>query len=211
MNFEFKLSIIFLMLLFVTSTHAQSIILSTSDSDPFAGSSVTIESNEIGLIFSLYVWADPLDDQRIVGMGMDILSDNVATLEATQHEIFDPELASGVLTRWDGFTAGMLGDLVTDSNAVAVTQRGIADDNTALGDVSVNGHFLHSRVDFIGTGFGTSDITLAANSSGFADLDGIVDPSLGSGFVTVVPEPGGLLGLAVVSVICLARTRRRKS
>ena len=179
-------------LLLAANAQAGGIVFSTSGDagGALAGSQFNLVEGQSG---SLYVWVSTPDDVRILGMGLDILSSNSAVLEATSHTIFNPG------GRWlpTGIRPGTLGDLVTGSGAVSFSE-GIA---TGGGD----NYLLYSRVDFLATGIGQTDLSFAENS--FQISNGSISVadrlSFGTGMVTVaaIPEPISLALLAVGGLV----------
>ncbi|MFK7734995.1 MAG: PEP-CTERM sorting domain-containing protein [Pirellulaceae bacterium] len=188
------LTVLSLALFSASISEAAVLQLSTSATDPDAGSSLSLNINDSG---SMFVWVAADDGQTIRGMSIDILSSDVAVLEATDH------IVDG--SRWQAAGVGDLGDLVDNSNSVAITSGTGIVGNTLV---------LHSEVQFIATAAGTTDLQLARGFEGFVDgaFADIPDTEItyGGGTVNVaVPEPSsiGLIGLGAIAGVL--RRRRR--
>ena len=182
---------ILLMTLLSASVAHGDIIFSKSNSDPGAGTNVSLGLGDVG---SLFVWVSTNPGQTINGLSLDIISDVPSILEATNHIISNP---SG---RWSNVNSGILGDLVDDSNAFVLFGDGIA--TTGLTDFT-----LHSEVQFVATEIGTTELSFAEGSNLITDTvssESIADSiEMGSGSVKVsVPEPGAFALLGLVGVFC---------
>jgi hypothetical protein len=151
----------------------------------------------LGETGSMFVWIRTDIGQTVVGIEMDIFSDDVSVLEATSHVVVNP---GG--TRWGvEATSGDLGDLVRGSSAFSIPPF------AGTGLTTAGEFLLHSEVQFQATGLGTTNLSFGFPGNGIADEDGDITPITGTAVVnvTAVPEPGsfaaiGLVGLAVGGV-----------
>ena len=231
-----------LILLLVVGSANAGITLFLSDKGYDEGASLgnpSITLPNVGATTTLYIWADV--SEKVIALGMNLVSSDTAILEATANDIYNPTHTGAtppftVTYRW-GLPVGdgVLGDLVTDINAVAISKElavagldpGWAYDGYLLYDEDV-GAFLVGEVTIQGTAEGTTDLYMTVSDNriapavGFSpDLDvwfGSGDASLlgdsvdvqsavADGTVTVVPEPVTLsiLGLGVLGLL-----RRRR-
>lgn len=172
------------------------IFYSTSGTDAFAGNSLNLTLGDTG---SIFVWVTNNDAAVIDGLGIDMLSSDVNVLEATSHTINDPG------TRWLSSNEGDLGDLVTDSVAIALVGLngdGIANDGTPV---------LHSEIQFEATALGSTELTIIENADAIS-VSGNAPASLNFGTanitVNAVPEPGSAILLAGLIGGVVMRRRR---
>ncbi len=189
--------------LVATSARAD-IVFSTSATDAFAGSDLVMNN---GTSSSMFVWVSTEPGQTLAGISIDILSSDAAILQATSHEVFDPEG-----DRWFTTDSGDLGDLVDDGLGLALI--GLNGEGISTGDLGT--FTLFSEVQFQATGVGTTGLSFDFGSQGISDGDtsfGPGDITFGTGSVsslTAVPEPGSfaVLGLAGLG---MGIYRRRRS
>jgi hypothetical protein len=196
-----KLFLVLAFALCVCTSQAQAqidLLYSTSDSDAFAGSDLNMFLGESA---SMFVWVINDDLAAIDGLGIDLLSDNAAVLEATAHNINEPA------GRWAATQAGTLGDLAIDTNAFALIgfgSDGIANDGIAT---------LHSEIVFDATDLGFTNLSIAENSN-LISVTGNAPQSVnfGTGTVTVaqIPEPGSLIVVSAIGLMVVTRRNRRK-
>lgn len=193
------------LLCFTASAANADIVFSTSATDANAGSDFTFQEGQTGQI---YVWVSTEAGQTINGLSLDILSSDANVLEATAHTIENPVIIAN-LTRWGGTGAGDLGDLVNDSNAVGLGGIGL---NTG----GLSNFVLHSTVDVLATGVGTTNLSFAEGNNLITDdqsVGSIADTiNFGGGSVTVnaVPEPSTFFALGVATIGFGAYQLRRR-
>ncbi|XZE53690.1 PEP-CTERM sorting domain-containing protein [Planctomycetaceae bacterium SH139] len=191
----------------VTTSARADIVFSTSATDAFAGSDLVMN---VGTSASMFVWVSTEPGQTLAGISLDILSSDATILEATSHEVFNP---NG--DRWFTTQAGDLGDLVDDGLGLALL--GLNGDGISTGDLGT--FTLFSEVQFLATGVGTTGLSFDFGSQGISDGDvsfGPGDITFGTGSVsslTAVPEPGSfaVLGLAGVGMGIYRRRRNAKA
>ncbi|MEM8738537.1 MAG: PEP-CTERM sorting domain-containing protein [Planctomycetota bacterium] len=193
---------------------AQSIFLSTSETDPFGGTTLDLA---VGDTSTLYVWVDPTNAGTINGLDLDILSDTPEVLEGVSFEVFNPNLA-GALFRWTGTGTGDIGDLVLGSNSVSASPADFGDYLGALGPALeqgtvVEGNFLHAALVFTATAEGQALITPQASSRGISSVsDSSIAEAFSFGTATVtVPEPTASVLLALTGLGVMARRHRGKA
>lgn len=183
------------LLCFTASAANADIVFSTSSTDAGAGSDFTFVEGQTGQI---YVWVSTESGQTINGLSLSILSSSADVLEATAHNIENPNIILN-LNRWGGTGAGELNDLVINSNAVGLGGVG-------LGTTGLTDFVLHSTIDVLATGIGTTNISFAEGANLITDTDStgsIADTiTFGTGSVTVnaVPEPSTFFALGVATI-----------
>jgi hypothetical protein len=192
------LTVLSLALLSASTSEAAVLQLSTSATDPNAGSSLTLNINDTG---SMFVWVAAEDGQTIRAMSIDIASSDLSIIEATDHVVD--------ASRWQSAGTGDLNvapdRLVDDSNSVAITSGTGIVGNTLV---------LHSEVQFTATAIGSTDLQLARGFEGFVD-GGFVDIpdteiTYGGGTVNVaVPEPSAISLLGLGAIAGVMRRRRK--
>lgn len=176
---------------------------STSGTDAGAGNMLDLQVGQTG---SMFLWMSTDAGQVVAGAGIDILSSDANILEATSYEIANPS------NRWAGApNNGTLGDLVTGSNAFAIPGFG----STGLSTSGQADFVLFSEVQFTATALGATQLSLVANSNGFAssaitnnDLSGSLDGVTASVNVSAVPEPSSAALLLTAAAGCAWRRRR---
>lgn len=136
---------------------------------------------------TLYVWVDVDPGQTITGLGLDIVSSVASVLEATSYTIYNNTYQSGDDT-WQGTDSGTIGDLVDDSNAVAVFIAAGLDQssiNTFNGTTDGNA-FLVGEVAFNATALGQTSVSLAIGANEITDQNlGALTPTFVGGTVYV--------------------------
>lgn len=177
---------------------------STSGTDAGAGNVLDLQVGQTG---SMFLWMSTDAGQVVAGAGIDILSSEANVLEATSYQIANPN------NRWLGAPDnGTLGDLVTGSNAFALPGLG----STGLSTSGQADFVLFSEVQFTATALGASQLSLVANSNGFAssattnnDLSGSLNGVTAGVNVSAVPEPGSAALLLTAAAVCGWRRRRQ--
>ncbi len=183
---------------FVSPAHA-AIILSSSGTNANAGADLSLQLNQAS---SFYVWVSTNPGQQINGLSLSILSSNPSVLNATSHTVSNPG------GRWFSVNPGTLGDLVTNSNAVQLT--------SGLTTTGQSDFTLHSEIQFVATGLGSTNVTIQPGSGNIAALgQGNIGPSIsfggGSVNVSAVPEPGSIALISLVgTTLAIRRWRTRK-
>lgn len=188
--------------------------------------------------FQLHLWAELSaagPTEIISGLGISIVSTNAPVLEATANSIPQVPYFGGTFNRWEPVpgnpNTGVLGDLVTNANAVAVTALGLggtsafgdptydaATSSYYVGTTTISATAAGTTDIFIKTGQGT--ISFKANSGGptmfFGTGDAAVDPRTANvqsdGYdarivVEPIPEPASLSLLALGALPMLRRRR----
>lgn len=183
-----------LALLLVPSQSSADIVFSTSNTSHTAGTNLSLNVGDSG---SMFVWISTNNGQELDAVSLSILSNNADVLEATAHNINNPS------NRWFGVAPGVLGDLVTDSNAF-----------TLFGGLSTNGKTdftLHSEIAFTATSLGQTVLSFAEGKDFMSDGTGVPiwdQFATGTAVVTAVPEPSS--ALLLTGVVCVAAAYRRR-
>lgn len=198
-----KIAIMMALLLALVSNAQADIIFSTSNTDAFAGSDLNLAN--VGDTGRMYVWVSTAPNQVINGMSVNIDSDDASVLQATSHLIYNP---NG--TRWNGVSAGTLGDLVTDFRALALFPP------FGIGTTGPNDFVLFSEVNFVATAEGTTNLGFSEGPLSVTYRGGTTTIwntwNIGTGSVTVgnaIPEPS-TAALAGVLAVAGLMVRRRK-
>jgi hypothetical protein len=190
-----------------------------------------------GQTFQLHLWAELSAVEQISGLGIDILSSAAPVLQATAHNMPQVEALGGVFRRWElGATnpnPGVLGDLVTGINAVAVNSTGLGWGAASTFEPTYNAatsSYHVSTLTIQATAEGTTQIFIESNektisfkpqagqdpitSMFFGTGDASVDPrtpgvrsALPDATITVIPEPASLSLLALGALPMLRRRR----
>jgi len=190
--------------MFTHAASAATISLSSSKEDPNALVDLVLN---IGEQADLFVWIQPDDGQSINGIALDVISSEAEVLEALNFVIENPTAGLGTV-RWDETDNGTLGDLLTESNAVAVNQFGIQQQFAGFDQgIVVNGNFLHATLTIQATEEGTTRVLPAVGRREISDTTGVFTPELVGGTVEVVPEPASAV-LIAAGTLMLARRRR---
>lgn len=197
-----KKAILFLALVCLFAGSAQADIkFSTSATDANAGSNLNLITGQSG---SLYVFVSTTAGSILRGVNINILSSSAPVLQATSHVIDNPS------ARWSNVSAGTLGDLVTNANALDFfgTSGGV-------GTSGLNDFVLFSTVTFDATAEGTTNLSFTEGSNGVRyrnNVNAWTGWAKGTGSVTVsaVPEPNSaiVMGLAALTAGALRRRRR---
>lgn len=182
------------------------LVFSTSATDANAGTTVNMFEGDTA---SLYIWVSSLNGQTINGMGLDILSNDAAILQAISHTIENP-IVFGSTRRWNGTpNGGTLGDLAIRSRAAAVTTPGVSTSGAS-------DFVLHSTLQFTATALGSTEITFREGQDRMTAVgQGSIFSSISRGtanvnVLTAVPEPGSFAVLGLAGLACAGVRRFRK-
>lgn len=189
-----------LLCIFTGQAHAD-IKFSTSATDANAGSSLNLLTGQSG---TMYVFVSTASGSILRGVNINILSSNAPVLQATSHVINNPT------GRWSNVSPGVLGDLVTNANALDFfgTTGGI-------GTTGQSDFVLFSTVTFNATAEGTTGLSFTEGSNGVryrGNVNAWTGWAVGTGSVTVsaVPEPNAALALGLFAMSASALRRRRR-
>jgi hypothetical protein len=177
---------------------------STSATDANAGSTLNLLEGQSG---TMYVFVSTANGSILRGVNINILSSNAPVLQATSHVIDNPS------SRWSNVSAGTLGDLVTNANAL--------DFFGTTGGIGTSGQSdfrLFSTVNFNATAIGTTNLSFTAGSNGVVYRGSAPGNNAwtswvkgtGSVSVSAVPEPNAALGLGLFALSASALRRRRR-
>lgn len=198
-----KIVLMMALVLALSSSAQADIIFSTSNTDANAGSDLSLAN--VGDTGTLYVWVSTAPGSVINGMSVNINSADASILQATSHVIYNP---NGL--RWNGVTAGALGDLVTDFRTVGLFAP------FGLGTSGLNDFALFSEVNFTATAEGTTNLGFSQGPLSVTYRGGSTTIwntwTIGTGSVTVgsaIPEPSSAAIIGLLAVAGFA-TRRRK-
>ena len=197
------LAVLFAAMALTASQASAAVVFSSSNTDANAGADLNILAGDSA---SMYVWVINDLGGTIDGLSLSILSSDEAILEATAHNIFNPD------NRWlnnpmlNAPNPGTLGDLVLDSNAAQfLTETGIVNGTTVL----------HSEIVFDATAIGETELTFAIGNRDIT-VDGVaVDEAGVGGFglgrvvVSAVPEPAAFSVMFAATACGMMRRRRR--
>lgn len=189
--------------LFISQAAGADIVFSTSATDANAGSDFSFQ---LGTVNSIFVHVSTESGQTINGLSLDIFSSNPGVLEAIDHNIENPNIF-GSIDRWTGTDGGIHGDLIDNSNALAILDAGLS--TSGLTDFQ-----LHSRIDVMATAEGATALSFAEGENLVTDTDSIgsiwstISAGSGSVNVTAVPEPTST-ALVVLGASLFAFRRRR--
>ncbi len=134
----------------------------------------------LGETNSMYVWVRPDPNQGLIGVGLDVESDNTAVVEATAVTVFNADIWMDALNadsgddRWNTPVGqGSAGDLATDMVGVAVDEVGIDPANNGqvapfyyrdtLYDSGADA-FLYAKIDFQLTAIQNTNFWIVVNS-----------------------------------------------
>jgi hypothetical protein len=197
-----KKALLFIALVCLFAGSAQADIkFSTSATNANAGSNLNLIAGQSG---SMYVFVSTAAGSILRAVNINILSSNAPVLQATAHLIENPG------ARWSNVSAGTLGDLVTNANALDFfgTSGGV-------GTSGQNDFVLFSTVTFNATAIGTTNLSFTEGSNGVryrGNVNAWTGWAKGTGTVNVsaVPEPNSaiVMGLAALTAGALRRRRR---
>ena len=237
------LSVVLVLLVAAGSAHAGAITFFLSDKGLGEGASLgnpVITLPTVGATDTLYIWANA--DVKVIGMGMNVIADAPAIVQATARAIYDPVYGPvgfppTTWYRWGlPIGQGVLGDLVTGINAVALSAtRSVAGIDPAwkadgilnweaaanawlIGEITVQAtaegltpvHFTVSPA-FIAPAVGHGHDLTVYFGSGDAPVNGEsvgVETAVADATIEVLPEPATLTLLGVGVAGLLARRRR---
>ncbi|MEM9347440.1 MAG: PEP-CTERM sorting domain-containing protein [Planctomycetota bacterium] len=168
---------------------ATSVLL--SDSNTSAGDTVN-QAVILGNSSTIYVWVDVDPGQVITGLSLDIVSSAAAVLEATSYTTYNPTYSSDGDDTWIGINNGTVGDLLDDTNAIALdnitSSRGLdqSDIGTFTGTTDGNA-FLVGALSFDATALGQTTVTPAVGSNNISEGAGFnaVNPTFVGGTIFV--------------------------
>ncbi len=179
------------------------IIFSTSNTDANAGSDLSLAN--VGDNGTMYIWVSTAPGQVINGMSVNIDSDDASILQATSHNIYNPNSL-----RWNGTNAGTLGDLVADFRTVGLFAP------FGLGTNGLNDFVLFSEVNFTATAEGTTNLGFSEGPLSVTYRGGSTTIwntwTIGTGSVTVgsaIPEPSSAAIVGLLAVAGLVSRRRK--
>ncbi|MEM6506072.1 MAG: PEP-CTERM sorting domain-containing protein [Planctomycetota bacterium] len=168
---------------------ATSVLLSESNT---SANQAVDQAVILGNSATLYVWVDVDPGQVITGLSLDILSSAAAVLEASSYTTYNPTYSSDGDDTWVGITNGTVGDLLDDSNAIALdnitSSRGLdqSDIGTFTGTTDGNA-FLVGEISFDATALGQTTLTPATGSNNISEGSGFnaVNPTFVGGTIYV--------------------------
>jgi len=197
-----KKAILVLALVCLFAGNAQADIkFSTSATNANAGSNLNLINGQSG---SLYVFVSTAAGSILRGVNINILSSNAPVLQATSHLIDNPG------SRWSFVSAGTLGDLVTNANAVDFFGT-----SAGVGTSGQNDFVLFSTINFNATAIGTTNLSFTEGSNGVryrGNVNAWTGWAKGTGSVNVsaVPEPNAAVAMGLVALTAGALRRRRR-
>lgn len=191
-----------------------------------------------GDTFQLHLWAElsPSGPTEIIsGLGISVISTNTSVLEATANSIPQVSYFGGAFNRWEPVASnpntGVLGDLYTNANAVAILALGLGGTSVFADptfDASTNSYYVGTTT-ILATAAGTTDIfirtgrgtiSFKTGNGGpfifFGTGDDQVDPRTegvqsqlpdATIIVEPIPEPASLSLLALGALPMLRRRR----